>query len=161
MRNETNSLDEFRDKFRVTELQIVNTGAWTWSVRPAQPTLGAGIISLNRYALKLSEVTPGEMADLCGLISTLEHAVKEAFNYDIMNYLMLMMVDHQVHYHVIPRYDGPREFSNLQWLDNGWPALPVLPDAQYKGQDEVLQSIQDKLIAEVMENTKQKQRAML
>jgi len=91
--NETNILGEFRAKFRVAELQVMNTDAWTWSVRPDQLTLGAGIISLNRYALHLSDVAPEEFAELAGLISKLENAIKCTFNHNIMNYLMFMMDD--------------------------------------------------------------------
>lgn len=142
---DTNTLSEFRAKFRVAELEIVNTGAWTWSVRPDQPTLGAGILSLNRHALHLSDVTAEEMAELAGLISRLESALKRTFDHGIMNYLMYMMVDHHVHWHAVPRYDGPRRFADLHWVDNGWPALPVLPDSQHKDQPGVLQSIQHAL----------------
>ena len=147
--NETNTLGEFRAKFRVAELRLIDTGAWTWSVRPDQPTLGAGILSLNRHALHLSDVTPGEMAELAGLISMLESALKNTFNHNIMNYLMYMMVDHHVHWHAVPRYDGPRQFAGLEWVDNGWPALPVLPDSQHKNQADVLPSIRKALIASV------------
>lgn len=145
--SETNTLDEFKTKFQVDELTVIRNDAWAWSVRPNQPTLGSGIISLNRYALHLSEVTPNEMAKLGELIAIAEYAIKTAFNHNIMNYLMLMMVDHHVHYHVIPRYDGSRQFSGLEWVDNGWPALPVMSDNQHKGQENVLQHIQEALIS--------------
>ena len=135
----------FRSKFQVNELIIARTPAWSWSVRPNQPTLGAGILSLNRYALHFSDVTPSEMTELGELIRILEKAVKSEFNHDIMNYLMLMMVDRHVHFHVIPRYDGSRHFTGLEWIDNGWPVLPVMADSQHKGQDGVLVLIQDAL----------------
>jgi len=143
----TKTLKEFSSKFQIENLKILSTQYWTWSVRPSQPTLGSGIISLNRYALHFSEVTEEEMADLGILISKLEKAVKSTFDYDIMNYLMLMMVDHHVHYHVIPRYNGTRQFADLEWVDNGWPALPVLADSQDKGQSDLLLKIKDELIS--------------
>jgi diadenosine tetraphosphate (Ap4A) HIT family hydrolase len=62
-----------------------------------------------------------------------------------MNYLALMMVEYHVHYHVIPRYEGNRFFSDLEWIDNGWPALPVMSDAQHNGNDEVLGQIRKTL----------------
>lgn len=146
---ETRTLEEFRVKFRVDELEIINSGAWTWSVRPDQPTLGSGIISLNRYALRFSDVNIDEMAELSSLITKIECAVKSTFNYNIMNYLMLMMVDHHVHYHIIPRYESMRKFSDLEWTDNGWPALPILSDSQHIKQGDILYSIQQKLITSV------------
>ncbi len=151
MKKETNTLEEFREKFRVDELRVAASSAWTWSVRPDQPTLGAGVLSLNRFAQHLSDVTAEEMADLAGLITKLERVVKETFEHNIMNYLMLMMVDHHVHYHVIPRYDGIRQFAGLEWVDKGWPALPILPDSQHKDQDGVLPAIKNALIASVGE----------
>jgi diadenosine tetraphosphate (Ap4A) HIT family hydrolase len=141
----TRTLDEFRIKFRVVELMVLENRSWTWSVRPAQPTLGAGVLSLNRYALKLSDVTQEEFSDLAEMIPLVEKRVSTAFNHNIMNYLMLMMVDHHVHYHVIPRYDADRTFSDRQWVDNGWPALPVLADAQHADEPGLLGEIQEKL----------------
>ena len=40
--SETKTLDEFQEKFRVDELKVLEIGAWSWSVRPTQPTLGSG-----------------------------------------------------------------------------------------------------------------------
>ena len=140
-------LSDFRSKFLVDAILIEKTDSWSWSVRPNQPTLGAGILSLNRHALHFSDVTPQEMAELAELIKPLETAVQPAFNHNIMNYLMLMMVDHHVHFHVIPRYDGVRQFAGLEWIDNGWPALPVMGDSQHKNQEGVLTQIQDALKA--------------
>ena len=144
---ETRTLEEFKAKFRVEELKVVANRSWTWSVRPGQPTLGAGILSLNRHAGKFSDVTAGEMQDLAELIGTLEGVIKLAFDHNIMNYLMLMMVDHHVHYHVIPRYEGTRSFAGREWVDNGWPALPVLGDSQHADDPGLLHLIREKLIA--------------
>ena len=145
---ETRTLEEFRAKFRVEELKILENGSWTWSVRPGQPTLGAGILSLNRHAGKFSDVSAEEMKDLAEMVGTLEVTIKQAFDHTIMNYLMLMMVDHHVHYHVIPRYEGTRSFAGREWVDNGWPALPVLGDSQHPDDPELLQLIREKLVAE-------------
>jgi diadenosine tetraphosphate (Ap4A) HIT family hydrolase len=146
---ETHTLKEFRTKFRVDELKVLGNPSWSWSVRPGQPTLGAGILSLNRHAETFSEVTEDEMIDLAGLVSQLEGAVRSAFDHRIMNYLMLMMVDHHVHYHVVPRYEGTREFAGRDWVDNGWPALPVLADSQHADDPDVLLQIREKLKAAV------------
>lgn len=147
--SETKTLAEFKSKFKVEALKIFNTKSWTWSVRPTQPTLGSGILSLNRYALHLSDVTTEEMKALGEIIPKLEKAIKSAFNHNIMNYLMLMMVDHHVHYHVIPRYDGIRQFSGFDWVDNGWPALPVMEDSQHKNQSGVLIAIKEQLLSSI------------
>jgi diadenosine tetraphosphate (Ap4A) HIT family hydrolase len=39
---------------------------------------------------------------------------------------MLMMVDPDVHFHVIPRYAGQRRFADTVTRDAGWPGPPEL-----------------------------------
>ena len=50
----------------------------------------------------------------------------DAIGYEKINYLMLMMVDPHVHYHVIPRYESPASFDGVAFVDHGWPGPPVL-----------------------------------
>lgn len=119
-------LNAFRVKFRIDELRIVDTAHWTWSVRPAQPTLGATVLSLRRHAGSFAEVTPEEMADLAAAVGVVESATRRAFSYDKINYLMLMMVDPHVHFHVVLRYAGERRFADLAWQDAAWPRPPSL-----------------------------------
>jgi len=138
-------LGEFRAKFRVAEFLILETEFWAWSVRPTQPTLGSGIIALKRFAPRFSEVTAEEMSDLAGLVSRAESSIGRCFRHRIMNYLMLMMVDHQVHFHALPRYDGARDFAGRRWVDAGWPALPAFGDAQHADSPDVLLAIQSAL----------------
>jgi diadenosine tetraphosphate (Ap4A) HIT family hydrolase len=38
-----------------------------------------------------------------------------------INYLMLMMVDPHVHFHVLPRYEGDRSHGGIEVVDAGWP----------------------------------------
>jgi len=49
--------------------------------------------------------------------------------YERINYLMLMMVDPNVHFHVIPRYSEPRHWEGLEFPDAGWPGPPQLSSA--------------------------------
>ena len=128
------ALAGFRAKFRVDELLLLHNEAWSWSVRPGQVTLGAGILSLNRHAARFSEVTAAEMAALAEIVGSLELALRSTFDYQAINYLMLMMVDHHVHFHVIPRYAAPRRFAGLDWVDRGWPAQPLLGEVQHAEQ---------------------------
>ena len=105
--------------------------------------MGAGILSLNRYAASFSDVSGAEMAELAVLVAQLERALKCVFDYDVINYLMLMMVDKQVHFHVIPRYQGVRQFAGLEWVDSGWPAVPALSVSQHSGEEGVLSAIRE------------------
>jgi diadenosine tetraphosphate (Ap4A) HIT family hydrolase len=120
------SMTEFKYKFKTEELLIYESKCWIWSLRPVQATLGAGVLSLKRECAVLSELTQEEFSDLNNIIKVIEKTLKQTFNYDIMNYLMLMMVDKQVHYHVIPRYERTIDFAGTSWKDSGWPGVPNL-----------------------------------
>ena len=139
-------LADFRTKFRVEELLIAKTPSWSWSVRPAQATLGAGVLSLNRHAARFSEVSAAEMAELSELVATAERALKADFDYDLINYLMLMMVDPHVHFHVIPRYRETRQFAGLEWSDSGWPGFPALAEQQHRDDPAILGLLRDALL---------------
>lgn len=117
---------KFKEKFLIEELMIYETNYWSWSLRPVQATLGAGILSLKRECLIFSELNQEEFSDLNNIIKVIEPTLKYIFNYDIMNYLMLMMIDRQVHYHVIPRYESNIDFKGKFWIDKGWPGIPDL-----------------------------------
>lgn len=118
-----NVMNEFKLKFRIKELFIYETEYWVWSLRPVQATLGAGVLSLKRECPVFSELNQEEFSDLNNIIKVIENTLKKVFNYDIMNYLMLMMVDKQVHYHVIPRYESTIDFTGTSWEDSGWPGV--------------------------------------
>lgn len=134
---------DFEEKFRLPELVIAETEYWRWSVRPIQSTIGAGILSAKRPVEAFSEMTENESADLGTMIKIIEDTLKTTFGYKRINYLMLMMVDFHVHFHVIPRYDHDIEFSDITWKDKGWPTPPIL-DAESVS-DNVLFAVRDEL----------------
>lgn len=124
--NTNAGLRAFQEKFRTRALLVREFDHWLWSVRPVQATLGAGVLSLKRYAEEFSEVNAREAGELAAVISTIEKTLAAAFRYDKINYLMLMMVDPHVHFHVLPRYATARTFSGRDWDDKGWPGMPQL-----------------------------------
>ena len=58
------------------------------------------------------------------MIRIIESTINKSFNYDKINYLMLMMIDPHLHFHVIPRYKTLRLFAGDKWTDHGWPTMP-------------------------------------
>lgn len=139
------TLKEFDNKFRVHELMIVETEHWRWSVRPVHSTLGAGILSLRRFCTSMSDATVEEMADLATISSILEDRLNRTFAPEKMNYIMLMMVDDHLHFHVLPRYSKEIKFAEHTWVDEGWPALPVMSGNSNLSNSEMLFSIRDAL----------------
>jgi diadenosine tetraphosphate (Ap4A) HIT family hydrolase len=136
-------LEAFVTKFQTRALEVLVTDHWCWSVRPAQPTLGCGVLSLTRYAAQFSDLGAEEMADLHRAVGAIESATAAAFGYDKINYLMLMMKDPHVHFHVVPRYADARAFMGLQFGDAGWPGVPDLTAEPTP--EPVLHAIRDRL----------------
>jgi diadenosine tetraphosphate (Ap4A) HIT family hydrolase len=121
-----NILIDFQTKFNVKEYKVYESQYWIWSLRPHQATLGAGILSLKRECTAFSVLREEEFTDLNKIIKVIEPALKKAFNYDVINYLMLMMFDKHVHYHILPRYENPIDFIKITWEDESWPGIPRL-----------------------------------
>src|SRR5207253_7578590 len=120
----TTQPDWFASKFNLAGLTVERYRFWTWSVRPVQCTLGASVLSLNRPCPAWGEVTAEENAGLAEVVAALERRLHARFGYEKINYLMLMMVDPQVHFHVIPRYSARMEMFGEDWHDTAWPKPP-------------------------------------
>ena len=122
----SNNFALFQEKFTVKEMHIHSNDSWVLSLRPYHPTLGSSILSLKRPAENFSEISAKEAQDLSQIIAYIETTYKMSFQYDKINYLMLMMVDNHVHFHVIPRYQSTREYNGTSWTDETWPMPPDL-----------------------------------
>jgi diadenosine tetraphosphate (Ap4A) HIT family hydrolase len=113
-------------KFGDPGTRIAQTAHWTVLLRPKQPTLGALVLVCREPVHAFSELSAGAYADLRAVIRAIEPALREVSAYERINYLMLMMVDPDVHFHVIPRYAGIRSFMGADYRDAGWPGPPNL-----------------------------------
>jgi diadenosine tetraphosphate (Ap4A) HIT family hydrolase len=102
---------------------------WAVLLRPQQATLGALVLVCREEATAFSAVSPAAFAELDRAVREIEAALGAAFAYEKINYLMLMMVDPHVHFHVLPRYPAPRELAGVTFTDPGWPRLPDLGNA--------------------------------
>ncbi|AXE64014.1 hypothetical protein HPO_05857 [Hyphomonas polymorpha PS728] len=109
---------------------------WSVQVRPKQVTLGALIILSHSDATAFSALAAEAFAELATVVKDAETVSAKAFANTKINYLMLMMVDPHVHFHVLPRYAAPVMFEGTAYTDPGWPGQPVLtvseglPDAE-------------------------------
>ncbi|MDV6342876.1 HIT family protein [Nitrosomonas sp. Is24] len=113
-------------KFGAPQTIIRSFQYWSVLLRPAQATLGALILAAHEPAQAFSQLSPASFAELHTVTGQIESALAKAFHYDKINYLMLMMVDPDVHFHVIPRYAQPKPFAGMEFIDAGWPAMPSL-----------------------------------
>ncbi|MBX7146455.1 MAG: HIT family protein [Alphaproteobacteria bacterium] len=109
---------------------------WAVLLRPQQITLGSLILATKSNATSFSNLQEPCFIELPTVIKNIEHSLKKIFNYQKINYLMLMMVDPHVHWHVIPRYDQPQLFDTISFQDPGWPALPNFKHTTALSQDQ-------------------------
>ncbi len=114
------------NKFGFPDTCVKEFHQWVVLLRPQQVTLGSLVLICREDATAFSQISPEAFAELPTVLREMEANLSRAFAYNKINYLMLMMVDPEVHFHVIPRYDAPQTFFQQQFLDQGWPGPPVL-----------------------------------
>jgi len=100
--------------------------SWVVLLRPAQPTLGSLVLACREEAAALGAVSSAAYAELAVATADIERVLRRQFDFQKINYLALMMVDPHVHFHVIPRYSGARDFEGCACGDPGWPKTPDL-----------------------------------
>ena len=115
--------------FGFPRTMVAETSHWLVLVRPKQPTFGSLVLVCKEPVQAFSDVSPAAFADLQVAIKGIERLLQDKVQYQKINYLMLMMVDPDVHFHVIPRYDGVREHTGVSFPDAGWPGPPALGTA--------------------------------
>ena len=113
------------DKFRIGELTIKEYDNWLLLTRFVQPTLGSLILIDKNLGggkeVEFGNLSADALIEMGKIIHEIETKLKAAFNYDKINYQMLRMVDPEVHFHIMPRYESMREFAGHIFQDQNWP----------------------------------------
>ncbi|MFN7027940.1 MAG: HIT family protein [Sphingopyxis sp.] len=122
-------MNETIAKFGHPATLIAEYDHWVVLLRPAQPTLGALVLAAKSNATAFGDLPAAAHAELKVVTAAIEAALTGAVDYAKINYLMLMMVDPHVHFHILPRYDGERSGAGLTVADAGWPGQPDLAQA--------------------------------
>ena len=121
--------------FGFPDTKVGETAAWLALVRQKQPTFGSLVLVCKEEAKAFSDISAAAFADLQVAVTAVEALLRKTVGYQKINYLMLMMVDPDVHFHVIPRYDGERSYEGQAFPDAGWPGPPALAQAVDLGAD--------------------------
>lgn len=103
---------------------------WVVMVRPGQITLGCTIIAAKSDCVSLGDLTPDEAAELPQVIGDFERTVRRIAPASKFNYLALMMVDPNPHFHAIPRYAAEVDRAGIVFADAAFPNPPDLRSAQ-------------------------------
>ena len=113
-------------KFGHPDTLVADYGHWCVLLRPAQVTLGALVLVSKDEAQRFPDITAEAFAELARATRDIEEALAAFRPFDKINYLMLMMVDPDVHFHVVPRYGAEQTFEAVRFPDAGWPGPPQL-----------------------------------
>ena len=122
-------MNETIHRFGFPATTVAEYAHWIVLLRPAQPTLGSLILAAKSEATAFSDLSPEAFEEMQAVVADIEAALNAQVGYAKINYLMLMMVDPHVHFHVIPRYEGERSACGVTVGDAGWPKVPVLGEA--------------------------------
>lgn len=117
------------EKFGYPQNLVADYPHWVVLLRPAQVTLGSLVLAAKSDATAFGDLPPEAYTELGSVTHAIEAALAKTVQYERINYLMLMMVDPHVHFHVLPRYEATREKNGLVLPDNGWPKTPDLASA--------------------------------
>lgn len=120
-------------RFGYPETVIRDYKHWVVQLRPQQATLGALVLVCKDPATAFSEISAEAFAGLQQSTRDIETGLGSFRKYEKINYLMLMMVDPDVHFHVLPRYAETQSFEGQDYPDKGWPAAPDLGAAVTPG----------------------------
>jgi len=102
---------------------------WVVLVRPDQVTLGSLVLAAKSEATAYGDLPSEAFAEQGEIVGVVERALRVFCAYEKINYLMLMMVDPNPHFHVIPRYSETRSWNGIEFPDAGWPKAPQLGTA--------------------------------
>ena len=114
------------EKFGYPTTLVRDFEHWVVLVRPAQVTLGSLVLADKSQATAYGDLPAEAFAEQGRVVAAIERALSQFCGYERINYLMLMMVDPNVHIHVIPRYEGARRWNGTDFPDEGWPGVPQL-----------------------------------
>jgi diadenosine tetraphosphate (Ap4A) HIT family hydrolase len=113
-------------RFGFPDTTIREYDHWVVLLRGQQVTMGSLILCSKSDDTAFSSLPARSFEELGAVVGDIERALAAAFSYDKINYLMLMMRDPNVHFHVLPRYESQRTVGELTVADNGWPGAPKL-----------------------------------
>jgi diadenosine tetraphosphate (Ap4A) HIT family hydrolase len=122
-------MNETMRKFGYPDALVRDYAQWCVLLRPAQATFGALVLVAKSEVRAFSDLDAPAFAELAPVVRDVEVCLREFSKFEKINYLMLMMVDPNVHFHVLPRYAGTRTFNRIVFEDRGWPGPPDLKAA--------------------------------
>ena len=92
------------ERFEYPKLLIADYPHWAVLLRRHQVTLGSLVLSTKSEVTAWPDVGQDAFTELAQVTAAIERTLQSRFRYDKINYMMLMMVDPNPHFHVFRRY---------------------------------------------------------
>lgn len=108
-------------RFKYPNALIAEYEQWAVLIRPAQPTPLSCVIAARADVNSLGELSAAAGAELPRIIGAYEAAVRGIASALKFNYLALMMVDPNPHFHAIPRYANEVRLGGVVYGDKDFP----------------------------------------
>ena len=137
------------EKFGHPATLICDFDHWVLLFRPAQVTAGSLVLAAKGDATAYADLSEAAFAEQGAIVAEVEAMLRAAVRYERLNYLMLMIVDPHVHFHVIPRYEGTRAIAGRDLTDIGWPGPPDLKSAVVFDEAEIATAVSELKAARV------------
>ncbi len=118
---------------------------WTLLANYMQPTLGSVLLVLNRHSEDLSDLCSLEEKSYFDAVKSIERSLRESFNPDMINHLMLANVVRHTHYHIVPRYEKSRDFKGHNFVDETYGHMPKL--TQERKSPEIIEVVKGEILA--------------
>lgn len=99
---------------------------WILEVSFRQHTPGCFIIFSKRPIERIVDLKSEELFELRGVMDIVQNLLLSIpeLKPDRFNYMQLGNELHNLHFHGIPRYNSPRDFIGLKWIDKNPKSLP-------------------------------------
>jgi len=114
------------EKFGYPDTCVKDYEHWCVLLRSKQVTLGSLILLEKSEATRYGDLAGAAYLEQKQAIADIEKTLIGLFGAERINYLMLMMTDPNVHFHVIPRYPAAVNFAGQDFKDAGWPKRPEM-----------------------------------
>lgn len=119
-------MNQTLQKFAYPTNLIAEYAHWVVLVRPQQVTYGSVVIAAKSSGASLGDLSAAEAIELPSVIRDYEKTISELAQANKFNYLALMMVDPNPHFHALPRYSKPIIRDGCTFFDATFPKPPDL-----------------------------------
>jgi diadenosine tetraphosphate (Ap4A) HIT family hydrolase len=128
-------------------LKIKEYAYWRLFLFSNQSYLGRTYLQLKRQDdVDFSELDPAEREEFFAITRKLKSALHELYQPARINYGMLGNKDHDLHIHIIPRYDSDREIEGIVFSDKNKGTAPWPYDRAFTIHEEMMQRIKNEIV---------------